>query len=88
MSKLGDFRSSRTSGTTPVAPRSKEDVETLVTLAFPAVPSTKHHIELPKTSYLSKHFVAYIEALVCAAPYFRTTDPRMKLDARFAKAFQ
>ena len=61
----------------------------LVTSAFPAVPSTKHHIELPKTSYLSKHFVAYIEALVGAAPYFRpgTTDPRMKLDARFAKAF-
>ena len=68
------------------APRSKEEVETLVTLAFPAVPSTKHHIKLPKTSYLSKHFVAYIEALVGAAPYFRTTDPRMKLDARFAKA--
>ena len=30
--------------------------------------------------------MAYIEALVGAAPYFRTTDPRMKLDARFAKA--
>ena len=58
----------------------------LVTLAFPAVPSTKHHIKLPKTSYLSKHFVAYIVALVGAAPYFRTTDPRMKLDARFTKA--
>ena len=68
------------------APRSKEEVETLITSAFPAVPSTKHHIKLPKTSYLSKHFVAYIEALVGAAPYFRTTDPRMKLDARFAKA--
>ena len=68
-------------------PRSKEEVETLITSAFPAVPSTKHHIELPKTSYLSKHFGAYIEALVGAAPYFRTTDPRMKLDARFAKAF-
>ena len=37
--------------------------------------------------YLSKHFVAYIEALVGTAPYFRTTDPRMKLDALFAKAF-
>ena len=67
-------------------PRSKEEVETLITSAFPAVPSTKHHIELPKTSYLSKHFGAYIEALVGAAPYFRTTDPRMTLDARFAKA--
>ena len=30
--------------------------------------------------------MAYIEALVGAAPYLRTTDPRMKLDARFAKA--
>ena len=83
VSKLGDFQNLR-----HYAPRSKEEVETLVTSAFPAVPSsTKHHIELPKTSYLSKHFVAYIEALVGAAPYFRTTDPRMKLDARFAKAF-
>ena len=31
--------------------------------------------------------MAYIEALVCTAPYYRTTDPRAKLDARFAKAF-
>ena len=31
--------------------------------------------------------MAYIEALVGTAPYFRTTDPRMKLDGRFAKAF-
>ena len=86
MSKLGDFQNFRND-----ASRSKEEVETLVTSAFPAVPSTKHHIELPKTSYLSKHSVAYIEALVGAAPYFRTTDrasdPRMKLDAHFAKAF-
>ena len=82
VSKVGDFQNLR-----HYAPRSKEEVKTLVTSAFPAVPSTKHHIELPKTSYLSKHFVAYIEALVGAAPYFRTTDPRMKLDARFAKAF-
>ena len=59
----------------------------LVTSAFPAVPSTKHHIELPKISYVSKHFMAYIEALVGAAPYYRTTDPRAKLDAHFAKAF-
>ena len=69
VSKLGDFQNLR-----HYAPRSKEDVETLVTSVFPAVPSTKHHIKLPKTSYLSKHFVAYIEALVGAAPYFRTTD--------------
>ena len=80
--ELGDFQNLK-----HYAPRSKEEVETLIILAFPAVPSTKHHIELPKTSYLSKHFVAYIEALVGAAPYFRTTNLRMKLDARFAKAF-
>ena len=55
-------------------PRSKEEVETLITSAFPAVPSTKHHIKLPKTSYLSKHFVAYIEALVGAAPYLLQDD--------------
>ncbi len=33
------------------------------------------------------HFVVYIEALVGAVPYYRTTNPRVKLDARFAKAF-
>ena len=82
MSKLGDFQNLR-----HYAPRSKEEVETLVTSAFPAVPPTKHHIELPKTSYLSKHSFSYMEDLVGAAPYFRTTDPRMKLDASFAKAF-
>ena len=62
VSKLEDFQNLR-----HYAPRSKEEVETLITSAFPAVSSTKHHIELPKTSYLSKHFVAYIEALVGAA---------------------
>ena len=69
VSKLGDFQNLR-----HYAPRSKVEVETLVTAAFPAVPSTKHHIKLPKTSYLSKHFVAYIEDLVGTAPYFRTTE--------------
>ena len=76
VSKLGDFQNIR-----HYAPRSMEEVEAFVTSAFPAVPSTKHHIELPivpKTSYLSKHFVAYIEALVGAAPYFRTTDRRTR----------
>ena len=82
VSYMGDFQNLR-----HYAPRSKVEVETPVTLAFPAVSSTKHHIKLPKTSYLPKHFVVYIEALVCAVPYFRTTDPRMKLDVGFAKAF-
>ena len=54
MSKLGDSQNLR-----HYAPGTKEEVETLVTLAFPAVPSTKHQIKLPKTSYLSKHFVVH-----------------------------
>ena len=57
MSKLEDFQNLR-----HYAPRTKEEVETLVTLEFPAVQSTKHHIKLPivpKTSYLFKHFVYY-----------------------------
>ena len=52
-SKLGDFQNLG-----HYALRSKVEVETLVTLAFPAVSSIKHHTEIPKTSYLSKHFVA------------------------------
>ena len=64
------------------------EVETLITADFPAVLPTKHSIELPRAPYISKNFVAYIEALVCAAPYFKTTDARNRLDARFNKAFK
>ena len=46
VSKLGEFQNLR-----HYAPRSTKEVETLVTSEFPTVPSTKHHIELPKTSY-------------------------------------
>ena len=53
VSKLGDFQNLR-----HYAPRFKVEVETLVTSVFPAILSTKHHIELPKTPYLSRHFVA------------------------------
>ena len=53
VSKLGDFQNLR-----HYAPRSKVEVEALVTSEFPAVSSTKHHIKLPKTSYLSNHVVA------------------------------
>jgi len=67
-------------------PISMVDVEMLVTSEFPVIEASKHTIALPKISYISKMFVAYIEAFVGAAPYFKTTDPRMKLDARFTKA--
>ena len=65
------------------------NVETLTSSNDPASQPFKHSLVLPRTSYISKNFVAYIEALVCTAPYFETTpDARNKLDARFAKAFK
>ena len=63
------------------------DVETLLSEDFQAVDSSKHSIALPRIPKVSKNFVAYIEAMVGAAPYYKTTDPRMKLDARYNKAF-
>ena len=38
--------------------------------------------------YISKNFVANIEALVCTASNFETTDSRKTLDARFAKDYK
>jgi hypothetical protein len=68
ISKLGGFQNLRR-----YAPKSMEEVETLITSEFPAIAASKHHIALPKTSYLSKVFVAYIEASVGAA---QTTDQK------------
>jgi len=82
-STIGEWQSLRR-----FAPKSMTEVETLITADFPAVLPTKHSIELPRAPYISKNFVAYIEALVCAAPYFKTTDARNRLDARFNKAFK
>ncbi len=56
------------------AANSKNDVKTLISLNYPAIEASKHSIARPKTSYVSKNFVAYIEALVCTVPYFKTTD--------------
>ena len=82
-SKIGDWQ-----GVRYFAPKSMTDVETLLAADFPAIEASKHSIALPRAPYISKHFVAYIEALVGAAPYYRTTDSRNKLDSRFAKAYK
>ena len=53
-------------------------------LGFSAIEASKHFITLPRTSHISKNFVAYIEALA----QHPTTRRRMnKLDTRFATAF-
>ena len=57
-------------------------------LGFSAIEASKHSIALPKTLYISKNFVANIEALVCTASNFETTDSRKTLDARFAKDYK
>jgi hypothetical protein len=75
-------------GLRPFAPKSMADVETLLSEDFQAVDSSKHSIALPRIPKVSKNFVAYIEALVGAAPYYKTTDPRNKLDIRFTKALR
>ena len=49
--------------------KSMNNVETLISSDFPAIEASKHSIALPRTSYISKIVVAYIEALVGAAPY-------------------
>jgi len=38
--------------------------------------------------WLSKNFVAYLESFLGAAPYYKTTDTRNKLERRFAKALK
>ena len=54
-------------------------------LEFSAIEASKHFIALPRTSHISKNFVAYIEALA----QHPTTRRRMnKLDTRFATVFK
>lgn len=68
--------------------QSLSDVETLTTSVYSAIDASKSGPDLPATPYISMTFVAYLEALLGAAPYFKTTDPRNKLEHRFAKALK
>ena len=66
-----------------LAPRTAADVEALCTAEYQEVEETRSGPALHKTSFLPKTFVTYFEALVAAAPYFKTTDSRSKLEDRF-----
>ena len=54
--------------------------------AYAAIDASASGLDLPTVPWLSKNFVAYFEAFLGAAPYFKTSDPRNKLDHLFAKA--
>ena len=71
-----------------MALRTAADVEALCTAEYPEVEETRSGPALIKTAFLSKTFVAYFEALVAAAPYFKTTDSRSKLEDCFQKALK
>ena len=75
-------------GMSALAVRSNDDVTTLTTSVHAAIDASKSGPELPATPYLSMTFVAYFEALVGAAPYYKTIDTRNKLEHRFAKALK
>ena len=64
------------------------DVKTLISSNFPAVEASKHSNALPRTSYISKNFVTYIEALVGATPFCKTADNEEQAARAFTKGFQ
>jgi hypothetical protein len=55
---------------------------------YDAIDASASGPELPATWWLSKNFVAYFESFLGAAPYYKTTDGRSKLDRRFTKALK
>ena len=65
-------------------PKTAEQVETLP-IRYDAIDASASGPDLPAVSGLSKNFVAYFEAFLGAAPYYKSTDVRSKLDQRFSK---
>ena len=65
---------------------SMEDVQALAEATYVSRPSSRSGPELPTIPYISKTFVAYFEAWLGHAPYYRTGDVRAKLDIRFQAA--
>ena len=63
-----------------------EDVQALAEATYVSRPSSRSGPELPTIPYISKTFVAYFEAWLGHAPYYRTGDVRAKLDIRFQAA--
>jgi len=52
------------------------DVEALSSAEYPAVEEPCSFPALSKIAYISKTFVAYLEALMVAVSYFKTTGSR------------
>ena len=71
-----------------VVARTTADVEVLGSSVYPAIAASKLGPELPRWPYLSKTFAAYFSTLAAAAPYYKTTDTRNKLEQRFNKALR
>jgi hypothetical protein len=55
---------------------------------YGAIPASASGPDLPAVPWLSKNFVAYFESFLGAAPYYKSTDTKNKLDRRFAKALK
>ena len=68
-------------------PRKSEEGET-VPLRYDAIDASASGPSLPEIRGLSKNFVAYFASFLGAAPYFKSTDVRSKLDKRFSKALK
>ena len=55
---------------------------------YDAIDASASGPDLPAVPWLSKNLVAYFESFLGAAPYYKTTDGRNKLDRLFAKAIK
>ena len=64
------------------------DVEVLSTAEYPAVEKSCSGPVLSKIAYISKTFVAYLEALMVAVSNFQTTGSRNRLEVHFNKALK
>ena len=62
------------------------NVEALRTAEYPAVEEPCSGPALSKIAHISKTFVTYLEVLMVAAPYFKTTGSRDRLELDFNKA--
>ena len=56
--------------------------------AYAAIDASASGLDPPAVPWLSKNFVAYFEAFLGAAPYYKTSDSRNKLDRLFTKALK
>ena len=67
---------------------SEADVEALSTAEYPAVEEPFSGPAISKIAYISKTFVAYLEALMVSVSYFKTTGSRNRLELHLNKALK